>query len=595
MDTMTNSRRPAFLCVLVLLVCALATYPVAEIGMNDDWSYVTTTRILVQTGHIVYIGWAAAMLGWQLYLGALFARLFGPSFTAIRASTLLIALITTFLTHRTFVRAGINSRNATIGTFCLVLSPLFLPLALCFMTDMGGLFCIILVLYACLRALQAQSDRGVLAWLIFAALSNVIGGTIRQVAWLGVLVIFPCVVWLLRRRPHVVLVGALLYFISIVFVFASLHWFTQQPFSVSGPPIEGIPDLRQLKDIVFELSTLFLSFGLFLLPVLIAFVPATSFRNRRTTVSLAVVGVLCIAVAVAVALYQPDGLRYILAPFRGNYVTQVGLMESFEIKGKQQNVLPTGLRLFITFAVLFALFCSINSIITGRRSTSLAPAQSPIYPPVFWNILLVLLVPFVLAYLVLLLPLALSGHCFDRYLLPLLPIALILVLRLYQERVQPNLPKISIALVLLFAAYAVAGTHDAFSRYRARQEAVTELRDAGISDASIDAGFEHNAMTQVQSAGHIANPKNPWSATDKLTPPGHFPNNCRPDQGFLTPVLVPGYALSYDPNSCGGLSRFALVTYNEWLIARTVSIYIVNTVKQEPSVASVPATMGDIH
>ena len=127
MNTAPNSRRPALLCAFVLLVCAFATFPFAEVGLTDDWSYVQSARVLAQTGHIVYNGWATAMLGWQLYLGALFVKLFGTSFTAVRASTLLVALITAFLMQRTFVRAGINSRNATIGTLALVLSPLFLP------------------------------------------------------------------------------------------------------------------------------------------------------------------------------------------------------------------------------------------------------------------------------------------------------------------------------------------------------------------------------------------------------------------------------------------------------------------------------------
>ncbi len=115
--------------------------------------------MLAQTGHIVYNGWATAMLGWQLWLGALFAKLFGPSFTAIRASTLFVALLTDFLIQRTLVRAGVSSRNATIGTLAVALSPLFLPLALCFLTDFGGLFFIVLCLYACLRAVLAESDR----------------------------------------------------------------------------------------------------------------------------------------------------------------------------------------------------------------------------------------------------------------------------------------------------------------------------------------------------------------------------------------------------------------------------------------------------
>src|ERR1700722_20094402 len=96
MKTTASPRWPAVLCASLLLLCVLATYPVAETGMVDDWSYVQSVRVLALTGHIVYNGWAAPILGWQLFLGALFAKLFGPSFTAIRASTLLIALITVF-------------------------------------------------------------------------------------------------------------------------------------------------------------------------------------------------------------------------------------------------------------------------------------------------------------------------------------------------------------------------------------------------------------------------------------------------------------------------------------------------------------------
>src|SRR5271168_2082145 len=77
-----GSRNYAFLCVLILLTCSLIAHPVAEIGMNDDGPYVWSARVLAQTGHIVYNGWATAMLGWQLFLGGLFIHVFGPSFTS---------------------------------------------------------------------------------------------------------------------------------------------------------------------------------------------------------------------------------------------------------------------------------------------------------------------------------------------------------------------------------------------------------------------------------------------------------------------------------------------------------------------------------
>lgn len=53
-------------------------------SLNDDWSYIWSARLLAETGHIQYNGWATAMLGWQLYLGALFIKIFGFSFSIVR-------------------------------------------------------------------------------------------------------------------------------------------------------------------------------------------------------------------------------------------------------------------------------------------------------------------------------------------------------------------------------------------------------------------------------------------------------------------------------------------------------------------------------
>jgi hypothetical protein len=59
-----KSQLPAISCALAVALCALLIHPYAETGICDDWSYIKTTQILAQTGHIVYNGWASAMLGW---------------------------------------------------------------------------------------------------------------------------------------------------------------------------------------------------------------------------------------------------------------------------------------------------------------------------------------------------------------------------------------------------------------------------------------------------------------------------------------------------------------------------------------------------
>ncbi len=59
------------LCALGMAVCVLIARPFAEIGFLDDWSYARTAQLLAQTGHMVYNGWAAPIVGWQAYWGAL--------------------------------------------------------------------------------------------------------------------------------------------------------------------------------------------------------------------------------------------------------------------------------------------------------------------------------------------------------------------------------------------------------------------------------------------------------------------------------------------------------------------------------------------
>lgn len=160
-------------------------------GLFGVLSYIWTARTMADTERIVYNGWATAMLGWQIFLGALFIKLFGFSFTAVRASALIVGMAATALLQRLFVQLGVNEWDSTLATLTLTVSPLFLPLTFSFMTDVPGLFAILVCLYGRIRAIQASSDRSAIQWLIFAAIRNAVGGTARQIAWLGVLVIVP--------------------------------------------------------------------------------------------------------------------------------------------------------------------------------------------------------------------------------------------------------------------------------------------------------------------------------------------------------------------------------------------------------------------
>src|ERR1700755_413304 len=72
--------RDGLLCAVLVMLCLVAAWPFAEIGINDDWSYILTTQTFVQTHHFIYNGWATAMVGWQVLWGAVFAWLVRPDF-----------------------------------------------------------------------------------------------------------------------------------------------------------------------------------------------------------------------------------------------------------------------------------------------------------------------------------------------------------------------------------------------------------------------------------------------------------------------------------------------------------------------------------
>ncbi|HKO13800.1 MAG TPA: glycosyltransferase family 39 protein, partial [Acidobacteriaceae bacterium] len=177
--------RNGLLCALLVAACLWVAWPVSNMGFLDDWSYAHIAKVFAANGHLIYDRWSTPMLGWQIVWGALFIKLFGFSFAILRVSMLPIAMATVFLFHQVLLRFGVTARNAVIGTLTLGLSPVFMPLADSFMTDIPGLLVILICIYFCQRAMESTRTRAAILWLVLAAGSNVLGGTVRQIAWLG--------------------------------------------------------------------------------------------------------------------------------------------------------------------------------------------------------------------------------------------------------------------------------------------------------------------------------------------------------------------------------------------------------------------------
>ena len=541
---------PALWCSIAVALCVLASRPRLEMRFSDDFSYIWTAKTLADTGHVVYNGWATAMLGWQIYLGALFIKLFGFSFTAVRASNVIVGMATAALLQRLFVRLGLNEWNATWATLTLALSPLVLPLTVSFMTDVPGLFVILVCLYGCIRAVQANSDQAAIRWLIFAALSNAVGGTVRQITWLGVLVMVPCTVWAIRRRRGALVAGSLLWVISAVFIAGCMYWFKRQPYSVSEPLLAGIHlSSHKYQAILF-----------FLLPVLIAFATRYPVRERWAQVQAAAVVIAVLAAGGLCVVIWPRGFhiafQYLLAPFSDGEVTTKG----FDIggfPGNRPDVLSMSSRITLTVIIFSAFFAFLLTVANARRLEKLPDSDNG--EQISNQTLLIMLGPFTVCYAILMVT---RAAVFERYFLPLLFVFLVFILRFYQARVAPRLPVLTCVSVILFGIYGVVTLHDFLAANRAGLEAADELRAAGVPRNEIRAGFQFDAWTQIDLTGYLL-PKKPWQS----------PPECVSWWDKYTPAIHGRYQLSYSP-SCFPESGFSPVDYATWLAPHDQKIYI---------------------
>jgi hypothetical protein len=564
---LTKQLRPqALLCALALAFCALIIHPVAEIGIIDDWSYIKSAEVFAQTGHIVYNGWSNPMVGWQLLAGALFIKVLGFSFTAVRMSALFIGMLTAFLIQRSFVRAGLLEFNATVGTLTFVLSPLYLPLALTYMTDLFGLLGMVVCFYACLRALQAADDKGAAIWICVAAVLNALGGTARQIAWLGVLVMVPSTLWLLRRRNSVLLKGTSACVFGYIFVFAALHWYNLQIYSVQERIFPDRLTAKMLITLARWPVVGGLQMALCLSPVLLMFIPALRLAGRRALAAVA--GVAITLLFGGAILERHHVLVRELGPWIGPSLTVHGALESAMMFGE----LPIELHTIVRLALTSATVAGLVSFIAVALSVPAQPFQGP---ELSSRSLAIILGPCTLAYTVLLLPRLSSGAFIDRYLLYFCWISLFVILCFYQRAIRLAMPRFVLVVIAVMAGFVTAVNHDAFAMFRARVEAIRELRSAEVPPSAIDGGGEFDAWSQVEAIGFLQQPGT------KVPPGGGLPSaryagreNVHRFSNENFPLLNPAFALSNVSSGLEGSSSFAPVVYHTWLAPHVREIYI---------------------
>lgn len=580
-------------CGVLAGLAVLLSLPFAEMGFIDDWSYIRTAHEFARTGHFIFNGWATAMLGWQIIWSAPFLRLFGYSFTVARLSMLPFACGCGWLLHTILRHGNVSNRNAVFGSLTLCLSPLFIPLAASYMTDVGGVFVILLCMYLCQRAVESSSDAAAITWLCAATLISIAGGTERQIMWLGALLMVPSAAWLLRKRRGFIPATAVLWIVSIVLIFVLTRWFYHQPYSVpeklyySRPnnPSESLATLLlqrlAFKAVPFPAVVLktFLCLLLVLLPVLIAWLAAARKFGRPAEIRL---GVLAFLLGIGCWILS---LRGVLDDWLMPWIHHVLFSEEIAPKtwvmlGHRPVALPilvqAGISIIVVLsAVAFAQWCFVS----WRKN---ADSRSPAGWSDSWKDLLYLYLPYFIAYLILLIPRGLRFFIFDRYLLGIMPVAILFLLKLYEEKIAKSLPVVCYVTLSVFALYGICATHDLFALNRATVRAVSEVRSHGVAENAVQAGFEYDGWTEVDEAGHVNESKieNPAGAYHLNLQDRRRPGDCRLGFDEYTPALHPKFFIVLTPIWCFEQSSFSPMPYHAWLPPFSRHIYIQKVPKQ---------------
>lgn len=306
-DDIVTPRRDRRVGLWVALGLFLLTVvfvgPAREMALEDDWAYARTVRHLLETGEYHLDDWLSANMPFQAWWGALFARTMGYSHTALRLSTILLAMVGLIALYCLAREHGMDDCGAGLLALGLLSSPLFLRFSFSFMTDVPYTSLLILALLFYTRALKRQSVP--LMWAASVAASACI--LTRQFAM--ALVAAGFALWLMtpdRRRSAALYVTGLL--MPAAAAVWQLHagalapnWAAQAAAKCQVQYIRDVPTF--LAETLWRPSVVLHYLALFSLPFV--FVPLLMPGTKRFVRLAAALGLIASGAAMIVAGVAP--------------------------------------------------------------------------------------------------------------------------------------------------------------------------------------------------------------------------------------------------------------------------------------------------
>lgn len=491
----------ALVLVGVWIAATLLVDPRADVPLIDDWVYASSVERLLQGQGFSVASFSSTFPPAQIAWGSLFAAAGGFSYTALRLSTLALALLGTLAFHAQLRRLGCDAATSLVGALTLAVYPVAFVLSFTFMTDVPMLAAMLASLWALVRGLgpDTHGGRGT-HWVVFGLGFALLAFLVRPVA-VAIPAALLVTAWLHRPLPRrgriLLLAGLTLAAMAAVTVVARVYWTPAAGGQGSVAfRLERLRYVFLVSPWVYAEALLSMSahVGLAVAPALLA----TAAPPRRWPWKTAAV---LVAASIAVSMMAPESVTA-LKPQATWSTQELGggrpLLRGYLAYGGARQVLAM-------LATLLGLCGAAALLVRGARACR---PRGALRAPAATCVALVGVLSLGLCFAL--------WFFYDRYYLPLVPVAIMLALVTSEAPARRTAPRTAMAVAALALLFAldVSGTRDMLDYARSVDAAVSRLVASGVPWRDVDGGYVENGWHLYAHPEHLA----PGAQVDRDVP-----------------------------------------------------------------------------
>jgi len=464
---------------LIFLIAECVVNPVAEFPLNDDWAYTKAVRLLQFENTFTIGDWPAMTLFTHIIWGFIFTKTLGFSFFILRLSTLVSAFIGIVVLNKLVIRVSGNKMLGFLASLILLFNPIYFNLSNTFMTDVN--FNTLLLLDCLLIFIFFENKKPKMLFWIFLVSSLLV--LIRQFG-LIVPISFVIACFFLKENKYLFSGLAILICVLVVLILQlyeghlekilpeqAAYKFAGQMNLFSTGFWEKFFTLLGLRSRIVLLQVM-----VFITPFSLLFLPSQLLGSKR--MNMLIISVVVFVGVFVIFRYEKFFLGNVflnmtLGPELFYQNTQTGIQHNHS--AVFQNSVEVIKFLFPSLFILgFILFLNKR-----KRKSAIGSQTKPFVVFMFFLTLTYLGELFIF------------DSLFDRYVLPLVSIGLILTSYYAKESI-PRPKWILFTIPLLFYV-SVFGTKDYFTLNTKRWEAYHFLRqEQHITAGNVNGGFELN-------------------------------------------------------------------------------------------------------